>query len=180
MLPKILKRHSPASPMRGVCPEQGTSTHLSTCSLGPASSCSLGFSQHRAGLKNGNFCHSRQAHMGPGSSTGKSGKSDECKLFQRPGSHSLGEASAIPVIPVIPALLGHPQAPDKEWYPELPGCTKSPWPAQQTQPWLVFNQPEKSSSRFHAELSIRLQRKHILSLIKNKSGCMETNKRRTA
>lgn len=50
-------------------PEQGTSPaqhrHISSFSLGPASICSLGFSQHGTGPQNGNFCHFWQAHPFP-------------------------------------------------------------------------------------------------------------------
>lgn len=179
MLPKPPnpEQAQPNLTMRGVCPEQGSSTHLSTCSSGPASTCSLGFSQHRAGLQNGNFCHFWQAHPLP--QPGTHGSRQIRKMLMS-ASCSKGQGATAWEKPVgsqlsqhSPALLGHP-------HPEWLGCTKSPCPAQQTQPCRVFNQPEKSSSRFHAELNIRLQRKHILSLIKNKSGCMKTNKRRTA
>lgn len=127
-----------------------------------------------------------KAHMDAGRSTDTSGNCWGVQAApkgreQQPGRRKPGWTSEIPVIPVIPAqssLLGYPQA--GHWHPEWLGCTNSPRLCPANTALTVFNQPEKSSSRFHAELNIRLQRKHILSMIKNKSGCMKTNKRRTA
>lgn len=196
--PKILHRYSPIPPMTGVCPEQGTSpaqhSHISTCSLGLPSFALWAFpsmeQDSSQALKMGSFVtpgrHTlfpSEAHTDPGRSTDKSGNCWWVQAAPKAREQQPGwtQRDRYQLSQYSPGLLGHPQPP--VWPPVWQGCTHTaPGPAlpKQTQPWRVSRQPEKSNSRFHAELSIRLQRKHILSMIKNKSGCMKTNKRRTA